>query len=380
MLISFNTFNKSCCLLKNYLMNIYNLGVKIMSDTTKRQHYIWRNYLTRWTDNGDRLKGKLYVKRKKLRGSQNLIEFSKLEKIGFEKFYYDVTGFQDKDVSILNQFLSYMQRKELIKFGIDPSLFSKAENQRDFIEKEIMCSYEDIDNKWKFLDKLSKGDFSFYKNSKKQDILDKVYKNMIYSLLYQEDNLSKSDLLNIMEEFFKDNSDEDDLKYEFNRFFCMQYFRSPRIHNNISVNIEELKKKNSELKELDTNFYVNMVAVYFAEQMALNITHNFSTSILLFENKTDTPFITGDTPIINLGGTEMNKITMFHYPISPRMATQLIVVPKFSNLEVINKNIHIPLDQNFVSIVKNCNQKLADNCVNEIYSNDNNCLKKLNIQ
>ena len=160
----------------------------------------------------------------------------------------------------------------------------------------------------------------------------------------------------------------------------MQYFRSPRIHNNISVNIEELKKKNSELKELDTNFYVNMVAVYFAEQMALNITHNFSTSILLFENKTDTPFITGDTPIINLGGTEMNKITMFHYPISPRMATQLIVVPKFSNLEVINKNIHIPLDQNFVSIVKNCNQKLADNCVNEIYSNDNNCLKKLNIQ
>ena len=219
MLISFNTFNKSCCLLKNYLMNIYNLGVKIMSDTTKRQHYIWRNYLTRWTDNGDRLKGKLYVKRKKLRGSQNLIEFSKLEKIGFEKFYYDVTGFQDKDVSILNQFLSYMQRKELIKFGIDPSLFSKAANQRDFIEKEIMCSYEDIDNKWKFLDKLSKGDFSFYKNSKKQDILDKVYKNMIYSLLYQEDNLSKSDLLNIMEEFFKDNSDEDDLKYEFNRFF-----------------------------------------------------------------------------------------------------------------------------------------------------------------
>ena len=138
MLISFNTFNKSCCLLKNYLMNIYNLGVKIMSDTTKRQHYIWRNYLTRWTDNGDRLKGKLYVKRKKLRGSQNLIEFSKLEKIGFEKFYYDVTGFQDKDVSILNQFLSYMQRKELIKFGIDPSLFSKAANQRDFIEKGLL--------------------------------------------------------------------------------------------------------------------------------------------------------------------------------------------------------------------------------------------------
>lgn len=79
-----------------------------MSNTVKKQHYIWRKYLTKSSDNGDRLNGKLYVLRKVLRGNQKSIEFCELHKIGFEKFYYDVTGFQEKDIIILNQFLVHM--------------------------------------------------------------------------------------------------------------------------------------------------------------------------------------------------------------------------------------------------------------------------------
>lgn len=349
-----------------------------MSNTVKKQHYIWRKYLTKWTDNGDRLNGKLYVLRKVIRGNQKRIEYGELEKIGFEKFYYDMTGFQEKDINILNQFLSHIQKKELVRFGVEPTVFTEAAEQRDFIEKHIMCSYEDIDNKWNFLEKLSNGNFSFYKDSKRQIILDKLQKGMIDTILYQEDKFSANDLLNMVSEF-QDDSDENDLKNDFIRFFCMQYFRSPRIHDNTTTNIEELKKETDELKDLDTNFYVNMVAVYFAERMSLNITQNFSTSILLLENKTDIPFITGDTPIINLTGTEMDKMTIFHYPISPRIAIRLIVVPKFSNLAEVNHNVHMPLEQELVEIVKNCNQRLADNCVNEIYSNDYNYLEIMKI-
>ena len=320
-----------------------------MSDTVKKQHYIWREYLTRWTDSGDRFNGKLFVLRKLIRGKQERIEFCKLQNIGFEKYYYDVTGFQEKDKIILEQFLAHMQEKELVKIGIEPKIFSEAAEQRDFIEKRRMCPYENIDNKWNFLDKLSNGDFSFYRESKRQIVLDKLQKCMVDSILFQENQLSNEEIINMVSEFFQEDSEEDDLKYEFHRFFCMQYF-------------------------------VNMVATYFAERMALNITQNFSTSILLFENKTDVPFVTGDTPIINLTGTEMDKMTIFHYPISPRIAIQLIVTHKLSEMAEVNHNIHIPLNQEFVSIVKNCNQKLADNCVNEIYSNDDNCLKKIRIQ
>lgn len=45
----------------------------IMSDTVKKQHYIWREYLTRWTDSGDRFNGKLFVLRKLIRGKQERI-------------------------------------------------------------------------------------------------------------------------------------------------------------------------------------------------------------------------------------------------------------------------------------------------------------------
>ena len=79
-----------------------------MSDTVKKQHYIWREYLTRWTDSGDRFNGKLFVLRKLIRGKQERIEFCKLQNIGFEKYYYDVTGFQEKDKIILEQFLAQL--------------------------------------------------------------------------------------------------------------------------------------------------------------------------------------------------------------------------------------------------------------------------------
>ena len=145
------------------------------------------------------------------------------------------------------------------------------------------------------------------------------------------------------------------------------------------ANFEKIKKDVKDLEDLNTNFYVNMVLAYFAERMAITLTQNFSTSILLYENKTDIPFITGDTPIINLTGTEADKMTIFHYPISPKIAIQLIVVPKLSNIAGVNRNVHMTLEQELVAVVKNCNQKLADNCVNEIYSNDNKCLEGLNI-
>lgn len=219
-----------------------------MSDTVKKQHYIWREYLTRWTDSGDRFNGKLFVLRKLIRGKQERIEFCKLQNIGFEKYYYDVTGFQEKDKIILEQFLAHMQEKELVKIGIEPKIFSEAAEQRDFIEKRIMCPYENIDNKWNFLDKLSNGDFSFYRESKRQIVLDKLQKCMVDSILFQENQLSNEEIINMVSEFFQEDSEEDDLKYEFHRFFCMQYFRSPRIRNDTVANIEELKKESLTIK------------------------------------------------------------------------------------------------------------------------------------
>lgn len=346
-----------------------------MGNTVKKQHYVWRNYLSKWADSDDKYKGKLFVLRKKTKGNQEKIEFRELEKIGFEKYYYDITGFKSKDVQSLNKLIAHMQRNELAKFGITEESLKKAYTQRDFIEKNVMCTSENIENEFHFYEKLLEGDLSFYQGSKNQDILDILMENILTSKFYGEERLSEKQLVNLVKEFSIDETT--DLKYEFNRFFCMQYFRSPRVHTNTKKNIEELKQKCEEISDMDPNFFTNMVMLYFAERMALNITQNFKSSILLYKNNTGIPFVTGDTPIICLTGNKMDDMSIFYYPISPERAVELKVVPKFGDFVVVNNNVEMELTQDLAGVVRNYNKKLADNCVNEVYSNTKKSLLEL---
>jgi len=107
---------------------------------TKKQHYVWRGYLKRWTDDGTSV-GKIWVKRKKKYGNQLLDEYVSVIKVGFENYFYDMSGFTDKDIDIVNQLINHMQESSLIKMGIDFSLLEDARLNRDFCEM-IMCNYE----------------------------------------------------------------------------------------------------------------------------------------------------------------------------------------------------------------------------------------------
>lgn len=187
-----------------------------MGSTVKKQHYIWRKYLSEWTESGDRYNGKLFVLRKTLKGNQSKIEFRELEKIGFEKYYYDITGFKKSDLLILNQLIAHMQRKESAKFGVSEEFLNEAATQRDFIEKNVMCNSENIETKFHFYEKLIEGDLSFYEDSKNQVILDTLMESILASIYYGE-SLSENQLVDLVKNFSID--DEIDLKYEFNRFF-----------------------------------------------------------------------------------------------------------------------------------------------------------------
>ena len=100
--------------------------------------------------------------------------------------------------------------------------------------------------------------------------------NSILFSIYGEE-ISEREVNDLVKEFSIEGTV--DLKYEFNRFFCMQYFRSPRVHANTKKNIEELKQDYEAINDMNLNFFTNMMMVYFAERMALNITRNFKSSI-----------------------------------------------------------------------------------------------------
>ena len=338
-----------------------------MGDTTKKQHYVWRKYLVPWTDTKDLNKGKIYVLRKKLKGTQEKIECRELMKIGFENYFYDISEFTPKDVSVYSQFISYFQKNNPFKWELNLEEVSVANQQKDFIEKEIMCSFEKIDNEFQFLSKLANKEIDFYKDSAVTDALKKLKMAVIDSIFSGEQVMSEEEALSTFAKAME-NLGKDDLKYEFNLFLCTQYFRSPRIHQNLNNSFEEFKKLSAEFVDLNNKFYVNLITLLFGQIMAQNITENHNTSLLLMDNKSSIPFITGDTPIINISDKE--EITIFHYPISPTIAVQVII----SRIPL--ENVVMTIDEELKVVVKGLNQKLFNNCSNEVYAHNREVLNQ----
>ena len=166
-----------------------------MATTIKKQHYVWRKYLASWTNNGSLDTGKIFVYRKKTRGTQQTIEQRELMKIGFENYFYDISGFTERDLSIYEQFLAYIQKDQLIQFGVNMEAMELANVQKDFIEKEIMCSAEDIDNSYHFLDLLKSKNPSFYQDSTAQVLINTLRDEIVNRILFQEQVLSDQELI-----------------------------------------------------------------------------------------------------------------------------------------------------------------------------------------
>lgn len=337
---------------------------------TKKQHYVWRGYLKRWNENEDRY-GRIYVYRKEVKGNQPEIEYALLENVGFGKFFYDMTGFSAVDVSIVSQLIAHIQKEQFISVGLNSDLLGNANAERDFMES-LLGQYEDIDNKHQFLEKLMSGDLSFYQDSPAQLVLNELRQEMVNALFgdrKKSDNELITDTLKAIEHI-----GDVELKHEFHRFFFMQHQRSPVIHETQKKNFEEIKSKHFELKDINTDFYVNSLMIFFAEKIALNVTNNLHTWMERYENKTNIPFITADTPVVNLTGMEFLEKNEFYYPISPKIAIKLYVAYKESKYGNMNNRC---LDMTDENEVKKLNLAMAKNCYNEIFADNEGILNSI---
>lgn len=104
--------------------------------------------------------------------------------------------------------------------------------------------------------------------------------------------------------------------------------RSPTIHKNQTDAFNAMKAKFNELGKLSTEFYVNSLMIFMTEQLAWKISRYFRTWIERYENKTDIPFVTSDTPVVNLTGIVFADRNEFYYPISPSVAIKLCIAKK----------------------------------------------------
>lgn len=71
--------------------------------TTKRQHLVWRKYLSSWTDMPETTNGKIFVYDIKT----GEIRRSNINNVAVERYTYDISGRSEADEILCKSFLNY---------------------------------------------------------------------------------------------------------------------------------------------------------------------------------------------------------------------------------------------------------------------------------
>lgn len=255
----------------------------------KRQHYIWRHYLSSWTSNDQ-----IWCKR------EGKCFNTSLENIGQKRFFYKAER------------LNLLERKIV----------------ENFIFKRHPSSYESSLSTLNIYDLSSEGDDVTQKTSIEE-----------YHTLIEHTAIDIMATLRLKDMSWLKCKQS---KINFSRFLGVQYSRTNRNHSIMSEGSLLAIKKFPQCKD---KFDPAKVAKVFAMLMGDFIGNWIysSAQFSLIENNTGIDFITGDQPIFNLdmkGRGEFEEPEKFnlYYPLSPELAL-LISKEIPSNKEVSLKEV-----------------------------------------
>lgn len=253
--------------------------MKKEEEIKKNHHYVWANYLLRWSNNNR----DLYYTKKNGGIAQDSVKSRVVA-----KHFYKVEKLQQEHVDTINYVINksgnYLQKKHT------QTLDSFMEFQR------INEKYKDEELTLTF-------------HAKKSNALENLHTGHENSVMQIMKSLSNRDI-SILES--KDN------KLAFTRFIGHQITRTKSFKDKII---------NKELEfSFGSDFYKNMQHCWWIISYILgtNIGHDLYETIdndtfSLLINNSSVPFITGDQPVIYIN-KDITSFHGFYYPISPNIA------------------------------------------------------------
>lgn len=267
----------------------------------RRHHYVWRHYLRAWSENEQ-----IWCSR------DNKIFPSNLMNIGQERDFYRLKDLTTQDIEFIKLLIGANQSEMLTKlnhgwiklftavFKIRETVNVLGISDSDFeeeIEKQIINIGED------FHSDIESGAIKF---------LDGMLTN-------------DTDFLN-----------DEDSSIEFIHYLCVQYFRTKNIKESASSAV-------SQLGLLDIDKAWNILSHIFSTTLGWGIYAERAVwNVVILENLTSTPLITGDQPIINTYAAFGNEVIEhdhleFYYPLSPNKA--LLLTKKTEYQKVPHKEL-----------------------------------------
>lgn len=253
----------------------------------KRHHYVWRKYLSAWVDDE-----RLYC----LMGDK--IFQSGLMGIAQERYFYKLKELTEEELEFLKRLIERDNRPLICKLNQGwIGFFNKIYEIKRIID-ERGISHPDIDGMLDVLIHNYEEDFHSKIESDSIKFLEKMY-NKDLSFYYDEDEL-----------------------IEFLFFICQQYFRTQNISNNACKTLCSYK---------DFNIDAMWTILRHTSATALGFSlyeDRAKYQLVLLENVSTIPFVTGDQPIINthaigLRLDEAPKELEFYYPLTPLLALLL---------------------------------------------------------
>lgn len=260
---------------------------------------MWRKYLRAWSEKESifcLMDGKVFK--------------SGLMGVGQERFFYKLKELDNAELEFIKAFINQDKRtmiRDLNLGWID--FFNEVFKIRELVVSDGI-SHPEVDN---ILDVLI--------HNFEEDFHGKIESNAIKFLekLYHKD-LS-----------FYDN---DDQWIEFLFFICQQYFRTQKINSNVQKAIGSFKGLNiDKIWAILRHSSATSLGCSLYQDKA-----NFRP--VLIENTSNTPFITGDQPVINthaigLSLEEAPSELEFYYPLSPELALLLTSNPELNRKGII---------------------------------------------
>lgn len=284
-----------------------------MNQTTKKQHYIWRNYLAPWTNNNSST-GQIICLR------DNKIFPVSLMNVAHENYFYCVKE------------LSKLERDIIYEMAIKNTTGAQRAANEGWLN--LYCAPFD------FVDKMTSLGYSILGYAESLEIkneqefkdwnieyIEKVHgliesKGMQYISLLRKNDLS----------FWQNEAGRD----EFSFFLSNQYFRTKKTRDGILKVFEKVKNETGFSADIrPENMWLPLSLIY-ASNVGAHIAHKFSAVLLQTE---DSYFIVGDQPVVNTHSTfdvmTPPKNVEFFYPLTPYSALLLTTNPKYQSGELL---------------------------------------------
>lgn len=300
-----------------------------------QQHYVWEYYLKSWCHN----EKQLYC----LREKEKIFTVNP-EKIAKEREFYKLKNISKNEANLIDKAFIEPQKNERLKI----------------LNRKWVHHFTEVFEIQKHIEKTEDAQLNYLIEAIVVNLEEDYHNKLENIALPYIEALKKGDL-NLIQ-----NNEEDYHKCLI--FIATQYFRTKKMKENAIKSTEDFTKKTG----YKTEKIWNILSHIFATNLAFGLLQKREEyKWYILDNRTHTPFLTGDQPIINTHSDyssfdNIEEELELYYPISPSKAL-LISDNNYGD----PSNIEIKIDK-----VNEYNSLISRACHEQLFSNKKELLNE----